>query len=441
MSEKRKVTNYYKVLILLMSYESSWDHSSKFGVPKLSSQLPMRKPIADKVIKAEYFSDIDDFTLDVLQKHEIQTIRFTFIEGMSRIVSMKEIFPIPPKDISLMKKLGVKEPLSVEKGKGIIGFFRTERFLKGIVQNFKDDIDAEIESREKKVGKFTFKKLPPDPEYPGDKKNPNLFTRLIRPVDDSLLIPFKEKLSKCETFNDIEDLFLTYRLALGCDLINGFLRGDMSTVRSKSSLLVSFNNDLKVPFSTLLDIVIRSLNLKKELVKGELKNVTTVYRGLGFEKLLNFIGVDQKKLYFSQYSKNPEKYMAIRNQFPADDRTEVMDIVMGKGNRKGSGKLLEQTLLVDYIKSNHPIYQSKDITSTSLDKNITTDFFANNNDIPILMEITLNPGTAFGKDFRNTTFGSDDYGKEVILMPGQKIKLIDASLKEGLIEIKAETVR
>lgn len=381
----------------------------------------MRKPIADKVIKAEYFSDIDDFTLEFLQKTEIQTIRFTFIETTSMLISMKKQFPIPPQDISLMKKLGVKEPLSVEKGKGIIGFFRTESFFKGIVKNFKDDIDAEIESREKKIGKLGV-----------DKEHS---------VDDSLLIPFKEKLSKCETFNDIEDLFLTYRLALGCDLINGFLRGELSTVKSKASPLVSFHNDLKVPSSTLLDIVIRSLNLKKELVKGELKNVTTVYRGLGFEKLLNFIGVDQKKLYFSQYSKNPEKYMAIRNQFPADDRTEVMDIVMGKGNRKGSGKLLEQTLLVDYIKSNHPIYQSKDITSTSLDKNITTDFFANNNDIPILMEITLNPGTAFGKDFRNTTFGSDDYIKEVILMPGQKIKLIDASLKEGLIEIKAVTVK
>lgn len=426
MSEKRKVTNYYKVLILLTSYKLSLDYSSKFDVPKISG-LPIKKTIADKVIKAEYFSDIDDFTLEFLQKIEIQTIRFTFIEAMSNIVSMKEIFPIPPKDISLMKKLGVKEPLSVEKGKGIIGFFRTESFFKGIVKNFKDDIDAEIESREKKIGKLGV-----------DKEHS---------VDDSLLIPFKEKLSKCETFNDIEDLFLTYRLPIGCDLINGFLRGELSTVKSKASPLVSFNNDLKVPFSTLLDIVIKSLNLKKELVKGELKNVTTVYRGLGFEKLLNFIGVDQKKLYFSQYLKNPEKYMAIRNQFPADDRTEVMDIVMGKGNRKGSGKLLEQTLLVDYIKSNHPIYQSKDITSTSLDRNTSIRFFSSHHDIPILMEITLNPGTAFGKDFRNTTFGSDDYGKEVILMPGQKIKLIDASLikdpalKESLIEIKAETVR
>lgn len=420
MSEKRKVTNYYKVLTLLMSYKLSLGYSSDFGLPKISG-LPMKKPIADKVIKAEYFSDIDDFTLEFLQKIEIQTIRFTSIEAMSRIVSMKEIFPIPSQDISLMKKLGVKEPLSVEKGKGIIGFFRTESFFKGIVQNFKDDIDAEIESREKKIGKLA-----------ANKKHS---------VDDSLLIPFREKLSKCETFNDIEDLFLTYRLSLGCDLINGFLRGDMSTVKSKASPLVSFHNDLKVPFSTLLDIVIKSLNLKKELVKGELKNVTTVYRGLGFEKLLNFIGIDQKKLYFSQFLKNPEKYMAIRNQFPDHDRTKVMDIFMGMGNRKGSGKLLEQTLLVDYIKSNHPIYQSKDITSTSLDKNISTKLYANNKNIPILMEITLNPGTAFGKDFRNTTFGSDDYLKEVILMPGQKIKLIDASLKEGLIEIKAVTVK
>lgn len=416
MSEKRKVTNYYKVLLLILSYKLSLDYSSKFDVPKISG-LPIKKTIADKVIKAEYFSDIDDFTLEFLQKIEIQTIRFTFIEAMSNIVSMKEIFPIPPKDISLMKKLGVKEPLSVEKGKGIIGFFRTESFFKGIVKNFKDDIDAEIESREKKIGKLGV-----------DKEHS---------VDDSLLIPFREKLSKCETFNDIEDLFLTYRLPIGCDLINGFLRGELSTVKSKASPLVSFHNDLKVPFSTLLDIVIKSLNLKKELVKGELKNVTTVYRGLGFEKLLNFTGVDQKKLYFSQYLKNPEKYMAIRNQFPADDRTEVM----GKGNRKGSRKLLEQTLLVDYIKSNHPIYQSKDITSTSLDRNTSIRFFSSHHDIPILMEITLNPGTAFGKDFRNTTFGSDDYGKEVILMPGQKIKLNDAILKDGLIEIEAETVK
>lgn len=418
MYKKRKVTNYYKVLILLMSYESSWDHSSKFGVPKLNSQLPMRKPIADKVIKAEYFSDIDDFTLEFLQKTEIQTIRFTFIETTSMLISMKKQFPIPPQDISLMKKLGVKEPLSVEKGKGIIGFFRTESFFKGIVKNFKDDIDAEIESREKKIGKLGV-----------DKEHS---------VDDSLLIPFKEKLSKCETFNDIEDLFLTYRLALGCDLINGFLRGELSTVKSKASPLVSFHNDLKVPFSTLLDIVIRSLNLKKELLKGELKNVTTVYRGLGFEKLLNFIRIDNKKplgriLEDLRKNENPSK-----STHPQFDKTPYLTTI---GNSEKTKKLLKQKLLVRYIKSNHPIYQSKDITSTSLDKNVSTKLYANNKDIPILMEITLNPGTAFGKDFRNTTFGSDDYIKEVILMPGQKIKLIDASLKEGLIEIKAETVR
>lgn len=265
-------------------------------------------------MKLNNFSDIDDFTLKFLQKLEIQTIRFTFIEAISILISIKKLFPIPPKDSNSMKRLGVKEPLSLKEGKGIIGFFRTESFFKGIVKNFKDDIDDEIESREKKIGKLGV-----------DKEHS---------VDDSLLIPFKEKLSKCETFNDIEELLLTYRLPEGCDLINGFLRGELSTVKSKASPLVSFHNDLKVPFSTLLDIVIRSLNLKKELVKGELKNVTTVYRGLGFEKLLNFIGIDEKKLYFSQFLKNPEKYMAIRNQFPAYDRTEVMDIVRGMGNRK-----------------------------------------------------------------------------------------------------------
>lgn len=300
---------------MLKSYESSKKHFSAFKVLKLDGQLPMRKPITDKVIEAKYFSDIDDFTLKFLQKLEIQTIRFTFIEAISILISMEKLFPIPPKDSNVMKRLGVKEPLSLKEGKGIIGFFRTESFFKGIVKNFKDDIDDEIESREKKVGRFTFKKLSPDEEYPGNKKNPNLFTRLTRPVDDSLLIPFKEKLSKCETFNDIEELLLTYRLPEGCDLINGFLRGELSTVKSKASPLVSFHNDLKVPFSTLLDIVIRSLNLKKELVKGELKNVTTVYRGLGFEKLLNFMGTNETEL--ASQLLDSEKYMVLFARFAA----------------------------------------------------------------------------------------------------------------------------
>ena len=44
MSEKRKVTNYYKVLLLILSYKLSLDYSSKFDVPKISG-LPIKKPL------------------------------------------------------------------------------------------------------------------------------------------------------------------------------------------------------------------------------------------------------------------------------------------------------------------------------------------------------------------------------------------------------------
>lgn len=56
MDKKIKVTNYYKLFLLLSSYSSSFEIR---GLPKKLNNALAQRPVINKLIKDKYFSDID----------------------------------------------------------------------------------------------------------------------------------------------------------------------------------------------------------------------------------------------------------------------------------------------------------------------------------------------------------------------------------------------
>ena len=130
---------------------------------------------------------------------------------------------------------------------------------------------------------------------------------------------------------------------------------------------------------------------------GTVETQTKVYRGLGFEGLLLFLNLDKSSL------------------------------------QKGTDKNLKKNIdrLVNYINKNKPIYSTNAITSTTTEQNIAVGHAIRNAqrngaEFGVVMDIDLNKGTSFGKDFSTTTFGSEDWNKELILKPQQKINLVSA---------------
>ena len=393
MEKKLKVLNYYKLLFLLMSYENSFSsgRSSK-NLPKTLTNALVRKPAVNKLIKANDFSQIDSVALKSLYNDlEILSFnpsRFNNIQSICKKTVGEWKSLISAEDIKLLKKLGVKKSFSSStedsKEVGLNNVLISKRFCHSMIENFMDDIEKELKSREKKI-----RKVGVDKEHS---------------IDDSLLIPFRKKLSNCETFNDIEDLLLTYTTSTGCDLMNGFLRGDLTTLKSKElELDSSWGTDLNVSFDLLLDVVLKSLKLKKEVIRGTLDEDITVYKGLTLKRFMKNTGIPK-------------------------------DVMGDFGAEENVARYIQ-----NYSRG-HLYYKTSEITSTSLDRNVAIDQAKRNEyEGSVVMEINVKKGTAFGKDFRKTSFGSDDYNKEVILMPNQKIEILGA-YSNNMLHVSCQTV-
>jgi len=397
-----KILNTYKLIILFESYIESYGVTAR----KVNNAL-IRKTLADKFIKAGNFSELDDGLLEIINA-KLNSYQIDVKRLESYLTMMKKDGVLPKQDNTLLEKLGFKkknvELDEKEIQESIKRVFPTHRFATGILGNFKQDVKSEIERRKSKSNKLV-----------GGKG---------LSVDNSLLMVYKKKLGKCKSFDDIEDLFLYYTTARGCDLINGFLRGDLTLFKSKAKIASSWGTSKEVSVDLLIDTAIKALELKEQLMFGTLDNVVTVYRGLGLEGLLKFIGISKESLVSGQ--------SWLQKWF------NKLKSLIGKKEKS------IPEMLVSYINDKKPIYKTNAITSTSLDQNLALTSHASRNKIPVLMTIQLKKGTAFGKDFRDTKFGFDDYNKEVILKSGQKIKLIKAKLKkhssEPDISIQCETI-
>ena len=171
--------------------------------------------------------------------------------------------------------------------------------------------------------------------------------------------------------------------------------------------------------------MLQALKLKNTIMYGTIDTQIKVYRGIGFERLLYFINVDKSKL-----EKNT-----------------------GRG-LKNIGRLIGRKLknidrLIEYINQNKPIYSADSMTSTTTQKNIAVGHALKHvqrsgSEFGVVMSITLNKNTSFGKDLSTTTFGPDDKNKEVILKPQQKIKLIrakkyfDPAYEKTVVEVECQ---
>lgn len=441
MVKKRKVLNYYKIMFLLISYNNSFESSSFGTIAKLANMLA-RKPVISKLIRADYFSQIDDVTLNMIKEvAEKELKRLDAFEYMQEICEKtvgewKSL--ISAEDIKLLKALGVRKPFSSStkdsEEVGLKNVFISKRFYREMVEHLMEDIEAEIKSREKEIEKFAPERIPDESEV---QKNQGVTEPVVskrHSVDDSLLVPFRKKLSSSETdestksfvnrFKDelldcknldaIEELLLTYTTDRGCDLMNGFLRGDLTTLKSKKlKLNPSWGTNLNVSFNLLLDIVTKSLKLKKELMRGTIDEDITLYRGLSLDKFIEYTGMPKNVTE----SASDEYYGEFEPPLKAVAK-----------------------YITDYSWG-HLYYKSPEMTSTSLNSFTARQHSEKFKEGErVFMEINVKKGTAFGKDFSKTSFGPDDSNYEVLLMPNQKIRILEAFPYQSFLRVNCETV-
>ena len=448
-------------MFLLISYENFFKiNKSHFGSKKLADMLA-RKPIISRLIRADYFSDIDDVTLNMLKGEvEKESKKLKPFDDI-RLICEKTVGEwrslIPPEDIKLLKALGVRKPFSsstkVSEEVGLKNVFISEKFYCKMIEHLMEDIKAEIESRGREIEKFAPTRIP---DKPKGQKNQNATEPVVgkkHSVDDSLLVPFRKKLASsetdkltksskasksfverfkdqlldCKNLDSIEELLLTYTTREGCDLMNGFLRGDLTTLKSKKlALKPSWGSDLNVSFNLLLDIVTKSLKLKKELMRGTIDEDTTLYKGLSLDKFMEYTGIPKSAAaYVGDYYGEYDYY----EEYAEHEKYEEAEL-----------KLKAVAEYITNYNGGHLCYKSPEMTSTSLDSFTAVQHAEKFKDSGrVVMEICVKKGTAFGKDFSKTSFGPDDSNKEVLLMPNQKIKILGAYF-DYILRVKCETV-
>lgn len=458
-------------MFLLISYHSSFKStSSQFGATAKLADMLARKPIVSKLIRADYFSQIDDVTLNTLkgevEKEFKKLDAFEYMQDICEKTVGEWRSIIPAEDIKLLKALGVKKPFSSSTKNssevGLKNVFISKRFYRKMIEHLMEDIDAEIKSREKEIEKFAPERIPDRPKGQRNQGSTEPVVGKRHSVDDSVLIPFRKKLSSyeaaeaaetsedsktsetskssktskskslskksfverfkdelldCKNLDSIEELLLTYTTSTGCDLMNGFLRGDLTTIKSKKlALNPSYGTNLNVSFNLLLDIVAKSLKLKKELMRGTIDEDITLYRGLSLDKFMKYTGI------------------------PKNVKENV-----GGNYAEYYGEVVSPSKAVaEYITNysgGYLCYKSPEMTSTSLDSFAAGQHSRKfKSGEQVFMEINVKKGTAFGKDFSKTSFGSDDSNYEVLLMPNQKIRILKAFPLQTTLRVECETV-
>lgn len=393
-TENSRILNSYKLLALFRSYKSSMKKTRNSS----ANNALLREPMLGHLLSNENFSEIDDARLNGLagmfNKPEDKWNKM--YNGLEELLeNIVKQGKLPKRDIPLLKKLGIKN-LSADKiWDDVCEVFKDSRSFCVTAQNLENDLLQEIQRRERETEKFTAGK--------GES------------LDDGAVLLFKQKLKKCESFDDVNDLLLYYTTGQGCDYINGFLRGDMSlSYSAKNEIKSSWGSSLTVPVSILIDTVIKSLKLKKELMYGVLEDKVTVYRGTSLEKLLPRIGVTEEMV------KAGTVKAGISYGYSEDEQEDVDD---------EDKKQWRTDAINEFIVDGHSIYLDKGVTSTSLSQSIARGH-AKRKKTPTLLSINLVKGTAFGKDL-SKKFGDDDYNQEVILKPGQKIKFVNAYYDSG----------
>ncbi len=360
-----RILNNYKLLGLLEFFCDSYEESKR---ERLFTEKGLkREPFISKLIKCNKFSEIDVVSLkglkDIFEHFSIDYDRLKpGINEMMMEVALGDFY------LNLMNKLGVKAKLRREFGEGVAKCFVSKRQFNTLVEMLVADIDYALKCADKKI------------ESKGVIKG--------KSNDDTLLYVFREKLSKCENLNDVESLLLTYTTNVGSDLINGFLGGDLTTIKSKNlKIKPTWGTDLTVSFNVLLDIAVNALGLRKQLMYGRFKRDIPVVSGTSAQSLINILN----KL-------NKIKFDCDNEHCPYRIKH-----------------------LLDYISENKPIYSSPMITSTYLDWDQGRHYALRHNE-PVFMYVNIKRGTACGKDFRNTNFGIYDTDEQVVLAPNQKIK-------------------
>lgn len=387
---KKVITNMHKVLAIIYVYR------------QYPGNQVVRKQI-EPLIKNKYFSDIDDSGLALIVRL-FTGIKFKF-DG---IYKNNFLDKLTDEDLSFFKKeidCRCERNLDITEYQKIINYILiNQKWIDASVENFIDALKEEQNGRERKM-----------------------FTGIKGSLDDSIILNLMiKKLENVDNIKELEDLLIYYTTAQGCDLINGFLRGDISVFKeNKNNPKSSFGTSKKVSVRLFLDTAAKALKLREKIIDVKLKDITEVYRGLGYLGFLKFINITKKEM-IKKLKENASVISKLKTDFSFGKR-----------------------LLVRYINKKQPIYQTNSITSTSLKRDVAINYAKRDiNDkkgnFPIFMQIKLTQGVSCGLDFRTFSFGKDYCLQEVVLSPGQKIKLLEAEIKKEsgkeIVFIKCETI-
>lgn len=403
------------------------------SVAKINNRLLVDMGFKKFVEKDNYFSDIETWFLPVLKMacekssmlsaypHELLQVYLQMGEMSKDFKSdMRKLLPI---DEKIYAKLLDKDSGLTEHDRDVAT--QTYRFnkyfgegkLRVIIESLKERLEEEYRNRLKKSRKYAS-------STKGSMDDSVIDLRHQKKMHKDFLEEIEGKVTdaviKAKDFDEIERLYLAYTTSRGGDLINAFLRGDLSLVELKKDLKrekqdASWGTDLTLDPATFVEIMDKALKLKKNLMTSKIEDEMTVYRGVSFAKVL----------------------ASVKNNNPKN-----VDIV--KSRIEDMSK--ENFEMVDKSFSNERIiYQSKDITSTTTDRNNALGHAQrtrkSDDILRIVMVIKLKKGTAFGKDFKNTTFGEDDYNSEVVLAPEQKIRINDVEREGETIFLNCETTQ
>ena len=422
-----KILSSYKVLLLLSSYGADNNIYGREPDKKLKKGVFRSK--IDNFIKLGKFSQVDDMFLKLVGEPTYDP-RVSIVEDIEQLkfyVSCNNkpmpLSMLPDGDLALLKKLQfITGSPNDDFFKAVDRFFRNNSYLKATKNNLIESINLEVERREKASARR------------GVSANASL--------DDNALDELKEKVSRCTTLNDLNDLLMVYKGEVGCDLMNGFLKGNLSGIRSKKLKVKIPTDSIKrqkkgaygtdfseVPLNLILDTIVKTLKLKKEVLKGKVEGIETLYKGVTIDRLLSDMGVS-KSDFFRQVFKNRDmKRITKDGQVEEHANFEKMAIT--------------EKHILKYVNEGNPkpIYTSKGFISTSSNEGVAWGYAKlSYRSVPVVLNINVNKNTIVGIDFSKRNFGIEDGDSEILLQPNQKIRLNKAEIVGKVVKITCETI-
>lgn len=207
-----------------------------------------------------------------------------------------------------------------------------------------------------------------------------------------------DKLGKCKTEDDIQKLYKHYT-AHGSSIYNSILRGlytfrDLNEIRPK---ILSESEKYGIDFDTYIKKLSEILKLRESMrLECKLESDIQLYRGQSVKGTRIMANLIDKKY---------------------EDKYELMSYLNGDNGK------------------NKPILSDKGFLSTSTSLTVAKNFAKKQ----VLLTINAKKGTTYLKNLSEETHYKKE--REWLLIPNQKLQVVEATIENNLLNIIVNTVR